>query len=125
LLSQRFFDYSGGSRTEREPDPEQRALIEQYRGELIEQIIQESEDESLMDRYLSGEEIDTKVLIDDLEKAVARGQFHPVLATAPGIGMREILEVVTQGFPSPLERPLPSVTTIDGKPVAGLGANAD
>lgn len=125
LLSQRFFDYSGGTRAERDPDQAQLELIEQYRGDLIEGIIQESEDESLMDRYLSGEEIDSKVLIDDLEKAVARGGFHPVLATAPGVGMREVLEVVTQGFPSPLEQPLPAVTTIDGKPVTDLSADPD
>ncbi|GAA0381661.1 elongation factor G-like protein [Acrocarpospora corrugata] len=117
LLSQRHFDYSGGSRTEREPDAEQLELIEQYRGELIEGIIQESEDESLMDRYLSGEEIDTKVLIDDLEKAVARAGFHPVLATAPGVGLPELLEVITQGFPCPPEHRLPEITTLDGKAV--------
>ncbi len=125
LLSQRFFDYAGGTRVERDPDQGQLELIEQYRGDLIEGIIQESEDESLMDRYLSGEEIDSKVLIDDLEKAVARGGFHPVLAAAPGVGMREILEVVTQGFPSPLEHPLPTVTTIDGRPVTDLSADPD
>ncbi len=33
-----------------------------------------------MDRYLGGEDIDLKVLIDDLETAVARGSFYPVLA---------------------------------------------
>ncbi|GAA0406702.1 elongation factor G-like protein EF-G2 [Microbispora corallina] len=125
LLSQRFFGYTSGSRTEREPSPDQLALIEQYRGDLIEGIIQESEDESLMDRYLSGEEIDTKVLIDDLEKAVARASFYPVLASGPGVGMREILEVVTQGFPSPLEHPLPQITTVDGKPVSGVTADPD
>ena len=42
---------------------------------LIEGIIEESEDESLMDRYLGGEEIDEDVLVDDLEKAVARATF--------------------------------------------------
>ncbi|MGI5487287.1 elongation factor G-like protein EF-G2 [Microtetraspora malaysiensis] len=125
LLSQRFLDYSGGARTEREPDQEQLALIEQYRGDLIEGIIQESEDESLMDRYLSGESIDTKILIDDLEKAVSRGSFHPVLAAAPGTGMIEILEVVTQGFPSPLEHPLPEITTIDGKAVTDITCDPD
>ena len=54
-----------------------------------------------MDRYLSGEEIDPKVLIEDLEKAVARGSFYPVLvASAPhGIGMAELLEVMTAGVP--------------------------
>ena len=94
----------------------------ELRGELIEGIITESEDESLMDRYLSGEEIDPKVLIDDLEKAVARGSFYPVLVTsAPQkIGMLELLEVMTEAFPSPAEHPMPSVTTPDGKPVTGL-----
>lgn len=115
LLSQRVFDYSGGTRTEREPDADEVTLIEQYRGDLIEGIIQESEDESLMDRYLEGEQIDTKVLIDDLEKAVARATFHPVLVTAPGVGMPELLEVITQGFPCPPEHRLPEVSTIDGK----------
>ncbi|WP_067172123.1 elongation factor G-like protein EF-G2 [Microtetraspora niveoalba] len=125
LLSQRFLDYSGGARTEREPDQEQLALIEQYRGDLIEGIIQESEDETLMDRYLSGESIDTKILIDDLEKAVARASFHPVLATAPGTGMIELLEIITQGFPSPLEHPLPEITTIDGKAVTDVTGDPD
>ncbi|MFF4128037.1 translation elongation factor 2 (EF-2/EF-G) [Microbispora rosea] len=125
LLSHRLFDYGGGRRTEREPDADQLALIEQYRGDLIEGIIQESEDESLMDRYLSGETIDTKVLIDDLEKAVARAGFYPVLATAPGVGMLELLEIVTQGFPSPLEHPLPKITGIDGKPCREITADPD
>jgi elongation factor G len=75
-----------------------------------------------MDRYLSGEAIDAKVLIEDLEKAVAQGSFYPVLAAAAphGIGMTELLEVMTQAFPSPAERPMPAVTTPDDKPVNGL-----
>ena len=99
--------------------------MEELRGELIEGIINESEDESLMDRYLSGEDIDPKVLIEDLEKAVARGSFYPVLVTsAPQrIGMLELLEVMTQAFPSPAEHPLPAVTTPDGKPVSGLSSD--
>lgn len=71
-----------------------------------------------MDRYLGGEEIDLKTLVQDLERAVARGTFFPVLAAAPaaegarqGLGTVELLELVTGGFPTPLERPAPSVTT--------------
>ena len=125
LLSERFFDYSGGSREERDPDPADADRIEEARSALIEAIIQESEDESLMDRYLSGEAIDAKVLIEDLEKAVAQGSFYPVLAaSAPqAIGMAELLEVMTQAFPAPGERPLPAVTTPDGKPVTGLSSD--
>jgi elongation factor G len=126
LLSQRISDYSGGSRVEREPDDEHIPLIADARDALIEAIIAESEDETLMDRYLGGEDIDTKVLIDDLETAVARGSFYPVLAAAvpaqgnpdspPVIGMVELLEVLTSAFPSPLEHEVPAVTRPDGRP---------
>ncbi len=125
LLSERFYDYSGDSRTERDPEPADAGRMEESRSALIEAIIQESEDESLMDRYLSGEQIDAKVLIEDLEKAVARGSFYPVLpvATPHGIGMRELLEVMTQAFPAPREHPLPAVTSPDGNPLSGLSCD--
>ena len=128
LLSQKLYRYSGGSpgaRTEDTASAADQDRMEELRGELIEGIITESEDESLMDRYLSGEEIDPKVLIEDLEKAVARGSFYPVLVvSAPQrIGMLELLEVMTEAFPSPAEHPLPAVTTPDGKPVSGLSSD--
>ncbi|KND43427.1 elongation factor G-like protein EF-G2 [Streptomyces stelliscabiei] len=123
LLSQKLFDYSSGERKESEPGPEQLPAIEEARNRLIEGIIAESEDETLMDRYLGGEEIDVTTLVDDLERAVARGVFHPVLAAAPaadgakqGLGTVEILELVTGGFPTPLERETPAVTTPEGTP---------
>ncbi len=125
LLSQKLFDYSGSDRAEAAVPTEYADQTELLRGELIEGIIQESEDESLMDRYLSGEQIDPKVLIEDLEKAVARGSFYPVLtvSAARGIGLAELLEVMTQAFPSPEEHPMPTVTTLDGSPVEGLSCD--
>jgi elongation factor G len=125
LLTQRVFDYSGGSRAERDPDPEHLPLIEEARNTLIEGIIEESDDETLMERYLGGEDLDVKMLIDDLETAVARGSFYPVIATAAtsGLGTQELLEVITQGFPSPLEHAVPPVTTPEGKPQAPLACS--
>ncbi|MEU5644908.1 elongation factor G-like protein EF-G2 [Streptomyces milbemycinicus] len=127
LLSQQVYDYASGVRTEATPTPGQLPLIEEARNRLIEGIISESEDETLMDRYLGGEEIDVKTLIGDLEKAVARGSFHPVLAAAPaaegskqGLGTTELLELITGGFPTPLEREAPTVTTPQGKPCPRL-----
>jgi len=92
------------------------------RSALIEGIIAESEDETLMDRYLGGEEIDVKVLVGDLETAVARGSFYPVLpvCAGTGVGMTELLEVLTSAFPSPLEHPLPTVTRPDGSAISPL-----
>ncbi|HWM39124.1 MAG TPA: elongation factor G-like protein EF-G2 [Streptomyces sp.] len=132
LLSQRVFDYSSGTRTERDPDPAHLPLIEESRNRLIEGIIAESEDETLMDRYLGGGDCDIKTLIADLEKAVARGVFHPVLAAAPaaegsrqGLGTVELLELITGGFPTPLEREIPAVTTPQGQARPALTCDAE
>ncbi|GAA3383341.1 elongation factor G-like protein EF-G2 [Streptomyces racemochromogenes] len=123
LLSRRVYDYASGERAERDPDPAELALIDDARSRLIEGIIAESEDETLMDRYLGGEDIDVKTLIDDLERAVARGTFHPVLMAAPaadgarqGLGTVELLELITGGFPTPAERAPVAITAPDGSP---------
>jgi len=128
LLSQQVYDYSSGTRVEKAPDSEHVPLIENARGALIEGIIAESEDETLMDRYLGGEDLDVDTLIADLETAVARGSFYPVLASglAPaGFGSAELLELVVRGFPSPLEHPLPAVTSPDGAPREPLACDVD
>ncbi|MEU5883940.1 elongation factor G-like protein EF-G2 [Spirillospora sp. NPDC047279] len=133
LLTQRCFDYSSGERVECDPAPEFLDQIEEQRAALLEGIIQESEDESLMDRYLAGEDIDVKALIEDLETAVARGSFYPVLATSvphgdhpgPVIGMQELLEVITQAFPSPLEHGIPPVTAVTGGPPRQVECDPD
>src|SRR5918911_329627 len=125
LLSQKVFDYSGGARVERDAEPEHLELIEGARQGLIEGIIQESEDDGLLDRWLAGEDVPFDTLVEDLEKAVARGAFHPVLIADPvsGLGTEELLEVVVRGFPSPLEHPAPAVTTPDGEPREPLTAD--
>ncbi|MGI5215343.1 elongation factor G-like protein EF-G2 [Plantactinospora sp. CA-290183] len=119
LITRRVFDYSGGlPPAVREPDPEHLPAIGEARNELIEGIIAESEDETLLDRYLGGEEIEVQVLIDDLEKAVARGHFYPVVPVCAetGLGVDALLEVLTSAFPTPLEHDLPTVTGVDGSP---------
>ncbi|WP_028637799.1 elongation factor G-like protein EF-G2 [Nocardioides sp. URHA0032] len=89
------------------PEAEESGL----RGELIEAVIEESEDETLMDRYVGGEEIAEEVLVDDLERAVARGSFHPVMpvCSVTGVGCAELLDLAVRGFPSPAEHPSPEV----------------
>ncbi len=94
--------------------------LEALRGSLIEGVIEESEDESLMDRYVGGEEIDAKVLVDDLERAVARATFFPVVpvCSVTGVGCAELLDLAVRAFPSPAEHPSPEVFTPAGA-VAG------
>src|SRR5919197_5736229 len=80
-----------------------------------------------MERYLEGEDIDLDILVDDLETAVSRGSFYPVLAASAttGVGLAELLEVLTSAFPSPLEHELPAVTGTDGSPRDPLTCDPD
>jgi elongation factor G len=116
LISGEVASHHGGRRVVRDATASELAGSAGARDALLEGIIAESEDETLMERYLAGEPIDPKVVIDDLEKAVARGSFYPVLcACGPtGLGVPELLELLAHAFPSPLEHPLPAVTGPDG-----------
>ena len=86
------------------------------RGELIEGVIEESEDETLMDRYLGGEQIDEDVLIADLERAIARAGFFPVIpvCASTGLGLPELLDLFVRAFPPPAEHEPPEVFTPAG-----------
>ena len=90
---------------------------DEQRAALIEAVIEESEDETLMERYVGGEDVDAELLVEDLERAVARGSFHPVLPvdSSTGVGASELLDLVVAGFPSPHEHPMPEVFTPSGK----------
>ncbi|MEU4311405.1 elongation factor G-like protein EF-G2 [Nocardia sp. NPDC024068] len=126
LLEQRTADYSTGDRVWADTSPGDETLFDRARERLIEGIIAESEDETLMDRYLGGEAIELATLVTDLERAVARGGFHPVLFAAPaaesgrqGLGTVELLELLTAGFPTPAEHEVTAVRPGDGhRPVA-------
>ncbi|MBX6356875.1 MAG: elongation factor G-like protein EF-G2 [Micromonosporaceae bacterium] len=126
LITQRIFDYTGGyPPAVRDPDAEHLPAIADARNELIEGIIAESEDETLMERYLGGEEIEVEVLVNDLEKAVARGSFYPVVPVCAEtkVGIDALLELLTSAFPSPLEHELPAVTGVDGSPTEPLSCD--
>ena len=77
------------------------------RNALIEGIIEESEDEGLMDRYLSGEQVTEAALLEDLHRAMARGTFFPVVPALlrPAGGLRELLDLMVRGLPGPVGAP--------------------
>ncbi len=119
LVTQRYFDYTSGHppvvRTVGVADV---VRMTEARNELIEGVIAESEDETLMERYLSGELVPEETLITDLETAVARSRFYPVIPACAltGVGTAEILDGIARACPSPLEHTPPEVTAVDGGP---------
>src|SRR3954453_20709140 len=111
LVTLRVLDYSNGYPPQAgEAAAGPLAPVEDARNELIEGIIAESEDETLMDRYLGGETIGPDVLVPDLEKAVARGHFYPVIPVCAetAVGLDALLDGLVAGAPSPLEHDLPT-----------------
>jgi elongation factor G len=138
LVSERYYDYSErsdhaggggpGPASSARPAPDWlREAAGPLRETLVEEVITESEDEALMERYMEGGELDPDLLVDDLKKAVAAGGFHPVLAisTANGVGVRELLRELPLSCPDPTRHPLPEVSTPEGRPVPGLSCDPD
>ena len=128
LVTLKVLDYSQGyPPSAGEAEQAHLTPIEDARNELIEAIIAESEDETLMDRYVAGELISTATLVPDLEKAVARGNFYPVIPVCAltGVGLDALLDGLVTGAPSPLEHELPVVTGVDGSPRPPLTCDPD
>ena len=92
---------------------------------LVEAIIEEAEDEALMDSYLEGEEVSEEALVADVDRAMARGVFHPLIpvCATTGVGAAELLDLVVAGFPAPARHPSPEVFTCEGKPSDDLGCD--
>jgi elongation factor G len=127
LLSQQIYDYSSGQQVTHRAEAKHRDLIEGNRSDLIEAIIQESEDDTLLDRYLGGEEIDLDIVTRDLLTAVSRGRFYPVIpvSTETSVGTVELLHLLTAAFPAPTLHPLPPAMTPGGNPLPPLECDPD
>lgn len=128
LITGRRYDYTAGHPpVAGDPDPADLDRIATARAELIEGIIAESEDESLMDRYLAGADIAEDTLIADLETAVSRAAFHPVIpvCAATGLGLAEVLDGIAAACPSPLERAVPLAASPEGIPQPRLAPDPE
>ena len=103
LISQAVHDYASGKRVRREATAAELAGIEENRNALIEGIIQESENDALMDRYLGGDDLGADELVADLALALGKGNFFPVvpLNSLDEVGLEELLSVVKNCFPGP------------------------
>ncbi|MEK7098208.1 MAG: elongation factor G, partial [Patescibacteria group bacterium] len=77
----------------------------EYRAKLIEAIVENNEE--LMNKYLSGEEIEVPVLKKELRKAVCAGKIVPVLcgSALKNKGVQAMLDAVVDFLPSPLDVP--------------------
>jgi elongation factor G len=108
LLQMKAFDFEGklGDNVIEVPFPENlRADAEKYRAELVERIVEN--DESLMEKYLAGEEIPLDTLKKTLRKAVVANAVFPVFcgSALKNKGVQLVLDAVVDYLPSPLDIP--------------------
>ena len=125
LLDLRLVDHSSGARVVRAAEPEHLALVADLRGDLVETVLAQSDDDTLLDRYLDDDDVDAEVLVRELEAGVGRGDLWPALPVAPllGVGLQELLDLLTRAFPPPDQvEPLPA-SRPDGTPVEPLPAD--
>lgn len=115
----------GGSTEPEEPTGDEAADIEERRGPVLESVIEQSEDESLLERYLEGEDLDLATLREDLRAAVATARFFPIIPVHPptGAGIEELFEVIEVGFPAPPAAGIPPVSTAAGADYGDISAD--
>jgi elongation factor G len=119
ILTGKVADYTSGQRVVRDPQGDEVGKLERNRDAFIETLITESDDAILLDTYLEGGELDGALLRKDLATAVAGATFFPIMPMAApgGVGATELLKLITEAFPSPLDSPIPDVATPAGAPV--------
>lgn len=100
-----YLDELGTQHEIREVPEDMKAKVEEYRARLVEVIAEN--DESLMERYLAGEELTVPELLAGMRKAVIANAFLPVLcgSALKNKGVQFLLDNVVALLPSPLDIP--------------------
>ncbi|OIO51954.1 elongation factor G [Candidatus Uhrbacteria bacterium CG_4_10_14_0_8_um_filter_58_22] len=114
LLKMRAFIYRddlGKDVEEMDVPEDMKALAEEWRGKLMEAIVEN--DEAMMNKYLAGEEIPIEDLKRVLRKATISLDIVPVLCgtALKNKGVQKLLDAVNDYLPSPLD--VPPVKGID------------
>jgi elongation factor G len=108
LIDLKAFVYEGdgreGQAEEIEIPEELRALAEEHREKLMDEVAENSDE--LMERYLEGEEIDHEEIVAVLKRGVTAGRVFPVTcgAATRNLGTDRLLGALVEDLPSPAMR---------------------
>ena len=112
-----FYDDLGKDYREEEIPADMLAQAQEYRQKMIEAIAET--DDTLLDKFFSGEEISNDELKKGLRKATCTLKIFPVLCgtAAKNKGIQELLDAVVDYMPSPIDVPAIKGTLPDGTEV--------
>src|SRR2546427_331055 len=109
LFSRKCHLYKKGTKTgeydEVDVPDEYRSRFDKYSQELIESIA--ASDDTLLERYLGGEEIGRDEAIAAMKKGMGTGEIFPLFCGAAELtyGTRALLSKIAEPLPSPADRP--------------------
>ena len=91
--------------------------VAEYREQLLDAVVET--DESLMERYLEGDELEVAEVAHALKDAVTRGELFPVACgvATKNLGTTALLDLLVEGVPSPVKKGPP-----EGVDAAGTAA---
>jgi len=109
----KFVGEEGKEKQEVEIPEEMKELAKEWRAHLIEKVA--AEDEKLLEKYLSGEEISAKELREAIRRATISCKIFPVFfgSLLKRIGVLPLLDAICYYLPSPID--LPPVKGVDSK----------
>jgi elongation factor G len=115
LHMQAYMDPQG----ERESGPteipaEIQGQVDEFREKLLDSVVET--DESLMERYLEGQELSAEEVAKALKEAVTRGDVFPVACgvASKNLGTTAVLDLLVEGVPSPAKKGAPISVDGDG-----------
>lgn len=116
LIDMKAYEYGDTSRencTEIPIPDDVAALAQEYREKLMDEVAEVSE--TLMERYLEGEEITHGEIVDALKEGTNHGELFPVVCgvATRNLGTNRLLDAIVEDLPSPVKHgamELPEVT---------------
>jgi elongation factor G len=83
--------------------PEQQELAQEYREKLMDEVAEVSD--SLMERYLEGEEISHEEIVGALKEGTNHGKIFPVVCgvATRNLGTSRLLDAIVEDLPSPVK----------------------
>ncbi len=106
LIDMKAYEYAGEGRDNCSeiPIPDDMAeLAQEYREKLMDEVAEVSE--SLMERYLEGEEISHQEIVDALKDGTNHGSLFPVVCgvSTRNLGTNRLLDAIVEDLPSPVK----------------------
>jgi elongation factor G len=116
LVDMKAYEYDGESRDSCREIPLPDALVaqaEEYREKLMDEVAEVSD--SLMERYLEGEEISHEEIVAALKEGTNHGGIFPVVCgvATRNLGTNRLLDAIVEDLPSPVKHgglQLPDIT---------------